>query len=182
MQLSETGFEGLVILEPAVNTDERGYFIEAYNKKTLKRLGINLEFVQDNQSRSKYGVLRGLHYQNPPYAQSKLVRVLEGEILDVVVDIRPASATYLKNFTVVLSDVNKKQVLVPPGFAHGFIVLSKSADVIYKTDEYYNPDAEGGLLYNDPVLDINWKVPAGDIILSDKDINNPTVANADIRF
>jgi dTDP-4-dehydrorhamnose 3,5-epimerase len=182
MQLSETGFEGLFILKPKIHGDERGYFMEAYNKNILKKAGVDISFVQDNQSRSKYGVLRGLHYQNPPYAQSKLVRVLYGKILDVVVDIRPSSSTYLQSYSVELSEENKKQIFIPKGFAHGFVVLSDVADILYKCDEFYVPSSEGGIYYNDSTLDINWQIPAEDIILSEKDRANPLIEKAHNKF
>lgn len=173
MKLSETGIEGLVILEPKVFGDERGYFMESYNRKLLKDLGLNFDFKQDNQSKSRFGVLRGLHYQNSPYAQTKLIRVLHGKILDVAVDIRPSSPTFLKHFSIELTEDNKKQLLVPKGFAHGFVVLSEYAEVLYKCDEFYYPEHEGGLHYNAPGLNIDWKIPSSQIILSEKDAKNP---------
>lgn len=182
MKLSETGIEGLVVLEPKLFGDERGYFMESYNKNILTELGLNYDFIQDNQSKSRFGVLRGLHYQNPPYAQTKLIRVLHGKILDVAVDIRPSSTTYLKHFSIELTEENKKQLLVPKGFAHGFVVLSETAEILYKCDEFYHPEYEGGLHYNSPELNIDWKVPSSQIVLSDKDAKNPDVGNMINKF
>jgi dTDP-4-dehydrorhamnose 3,5-epimerase len=169
MKKIETGFNGLYILEPDVFKDGRGFFMESYNRETLKSLGINYSFIQDNHSKSSYGVIRGLHFQNPPYAQTKLIRVLQGSILDIVVDIRKSSSTYGKSYSIELSAENKKQLLVPKGFAHGFSTLSETVEILYKCDEYYNKDAEGGLLYNDPILLLDWKITAGNEILSEKD-------------
>jgi dTDP-4-dehydrorhamnose 3,5-epimerase len=182
MKLSETGIEGLVVIEPNVFGDERGYFMESYNKKILSDLGLNYNFIQDNQSKSKFGVLRGLHYQNPPYAQTKLVRVLHGRILDVAVDIRKSSPTYLKHFSIELTKENKKQLLVPKGFAHGFIVLNETAEILYKCDEFYNPESEGGLHYNAHGLNIDWRIPTNQIVLSEKDAKNPDIQNMVNKF
>ncbi|MBA4056402.1 MAG: dTDP-4-dehydrorhamnose 3,5-epimerase [Marivirga sp.] len=182
MKLIETGFTGLYILEPIVFEDARGYFMESFNVRTLINAGLEANFIQDNQSFSVEGVLRGLHYQNVPYAQTKLVRVLSGSILDVVVDLRKDEPTFGKNYTVELSSENKRQLYVPKGFAHGFSVLSGSAEILYKCDNYYNREAEGGLLYNDPVLGIDWGIPENKIILSDKDAKNPTLAKATFIF
>lgn len=182
MKLSETGIEGLVVLEPNIFGDERGYFMESYNKNTFRNLGIHYNFIQDNQSKSKFGVLRGLHYQNPPYAQTKLIRALHGKILDVAVDIRPSSRTYLQHFSLELTEENKKQLLVPKGFAHGFIVLSETAEIFYKCDEFYNLESEGGLNFNDSRLNIDWKIPPGQIVLSEKDAKNPDVESMINKF
>lgn len=182
MKLSETGFNGLYILEPAVFKDNRGYFMESYNEKVLSGLGLRTDFIQDNQSFSTAGVIRGLHFQNAPYAQTKLVRVLAGSILDVVVDLRREEPTFGKNYTIELSAENKKQLYVPKGFAHGFSVLSQSAEILYKCDNYYNKEAEGGLLYNDPVLEIDWGIPLHLVVLSDKDAKNPPLADAHFKF
>lgn len=182
MKLFETGFKGLYILEPVVFSDNRGYFIETYNETTLGNLGLDAKFIQDNQSYSTAGVLRGLHYQNAPYAQTKLVRALSGSILDVVVDLRKEEATFGKCFTIELSSENKLQLYVPKGFAHGFSVLSNTAEILYKCDNNYNRSAEGGLLYNDPVLKIDWRVPPDKIILSEKDAKNPTLAETTFIF
>jgi dTDP-4-dehydrorhamnose 3,5-epimerase len=169
MPFIKTELEGLLIFEPKVFEDSRGYFFEAYNNSVFKEAGINMTFVQDNQSQSSYGVIRGLHYQNDPHAQTKLVRVLVGSILDIAVDIRKSSATYGKVFAIELSDENKKQLFIPPGFAHGFSVLSEKAVVLYKCDALYNKESEGGIIYNDPSLNIDWQIPADKAIISDKD-------------
>jgi dTDP-4-dehydrorhamnose 3,5-epimerase len=182
MKLIETGFQGLVLLEPKVFGDNRGHFMESFNLKTLKGLGLDAEFIQDNQSRSHHGVIRGLHYQNQPYAQTKLLRVLSGTILDVVVDLRRDQPTFGKHYAVELSAENNRQIYVPKGFAHGFSVLSEVADVLYKCDNYYHPEAEGGVLYNDPALKIDWGIQFDKISLSEKDKKNPVLAEAIIRF
>ena len=179
MNVIKTPIEGLVILEPKVHGDSRGYFFESYNMQQLTELsGYNTPFVQDNQARSVKNVLRGLHYQNPPAPQAKLIRVLEGTIWDVVVDIRKNSKTYGQWFGVELSAENKKQFLIPHGFAHGYAVLSESAEVFYKCDTFYNKPSEGGILYNDPILGIDWKIDLKDAIISDKDMNQPLFKNA----
>lgn len=177
MKLVETGIEDLYVIEPRVFGDHRGYFLETYNQSTFKKLGLNYEFVQDNESFSKYGTLRGLHFQKGEYAQAKLVRVLAGKVLDVAVDLRKGSTTYGKHFSVELSAENKKLFIVPRGFAHGFIVLSEAALFSYKCDNFYNPAHEGGIAYDDESLQIDWIVPVEDIILSDKDLKNPRMAN-----
>ncbi len=182
MEIVSTGFKDLFILQPKVLGDERGYFMESFSRRTLLQAGIELNFVQDNQSSSRKGVLRGLHYQVAPYAQSKLVRVLSGVILDVVVDLRTKEKTFGKHFSVELSAENKKQVLVPKGFAHGFITLSDHAEVFYKCDEYYHPDSDRGILFSDPALAIDWKVDAADIILSEKDKKHPLLTEANVEF
>ncbi len=153
--------------------DERGYFMESYNYKTLYENGIDNKFVQDNQSRSKKGVLRGLHFQNAPYAQTKLIRVLSGSILDIVVDIEEDKSTFKKSFILEMSGENKKQLLVPRGFAHGFLVTSDFAEVLYKTDEYYHPEVEGGINIADPSLGLQHLVNDNEVILSEKDKNLP---------
>jgi len=174
MIVTKTNIEGLLVLTPKVFEDERGYFFESYNKKTFnKYTGLNIEFVQDNQSKSSFGVLRGLHYQLPPYAQAKLVRVLQGKVLDVAVDIREGSTTYGQHFSIELSDKNKKQFFIPRGFAHGFVVLSKTAVFSYKCDNFYNKESEGGIIFNDSTLDINWIINKQDIELSSKDLILP---------
>lgn len=169
MQVTTTHIPDLKILEPRVFEDARGYFFESYNQSVFQQNGIDLTFVQDNQSSSSYGVIRGLHYQLPPHAQTKLVRVLQGTILDVVLDIRQGSPTYGQHYAIELSAENKKQLLVPRGFAHGFSVLSERAVVLYKCDGFYNKESDAGVLYNDPSLNIDWKVPADRAIVSDKD-------------
>ena len=182
MKVTETGFKDLYLLEPRVFEDSRGFFMESFNAKVFEDLGLDFNFIQDNQSYSKYGVLRGLHYQNPPYAQTKLVRVLSGTILDVVVDLRRDQPTFGKHFSVELSAESKQQIYVPKGFAHGFSVLSKYADILYKSDNGYHPASEGGVLYNDPALMIDWGVPEDKISLSDKDKINPVLASANFKF
>ena len=182
MILEQTFIKDLVLLTPAVFEDERGYFYEAYNKSKLGDLGIQVDFVQDNQSFSKKGTLRGLHYQNPPYAQTKLVRVLEGEIMDVVVDLRKNSPTYGDYFGIVLSAENKKQLLVPQGFAHGFSVLSETAVVLYKCDQYYNKQSEGGIRYDDATLNIDWGMDLAAAIVSEKDAVLPDFAHCNSQF
>lgn len=169
MQITTTHIPDLKILEPRVFEDNRGYFFESYNQATFQHNGIDIEFVQDNQSSSSYGVIRGLHYQLPPHAQTKLVRVLYGKILDVVLDIRQGSPTFGQHYAIELSADNKRQLLVPRGFAHGFSVLSETAIVLYKCDGFYNKESDAGVLYNDPALNIDWKIPAGKAIVSEKD-------------
>lgn len=170
MKLITTQFKDLFIIEPKVFFDERGYFFESFNNKVLQNHHQSFSFVQDNHSFSKHGVLRGLHFQKGEHAQTKLVRALQGEILDVVVDIRPNSTTYLKHFSIRLSAENKTQLLVPKGFAHGFIVLSETAEVMYKCDNYYHPESEGGLRFDDPVLNIDWILSKEEMIINKKDL------------
>ncbi|HEX6426374.1 MAG TPA: dTDP-4-dehydrorhamnose 3,5-epimerase [Niastella sp.] len=177
MPFIETGFPGLLVFEPMVFDDSRGFFFEAYNQKNFGGAGIENQFVQDNQSRSTYGVIRGLHYQIAPFAQAKLVRALVGSILDVVVDIRKGSPSYGKTFSIELSADNKKQLFIPAGFAHGFSVLSDVAEVLYKCDQFYSKASEHGILYNDPVLQIDWQIPLAQAIVSDKDLVLPVFAN-----
>lgn len=173
MPFIETDFSGLLIFEPRVFGDERGYFFESFNQKIFEEAGINATFVQDNQARSAYGVLRGLHYQSGDAAQAKLVRVLEGVVLDVVVDLRKESATYGRSYSIELSAENKRQLYVPRGFAHGYVVLSETAEFFYKCDNFYSKAAEGGIIYNDPQLDIDWGIDLDKAILSDKDKELP---------
>ena len=182
MTLTETPFDGLFIIEPRLFEDERGYFMETYNAGVFEKSGITNNWVQDNQSRSVYGVIRGLHYQLNPMAQSKLVRVLEGEILDVALDLRKNSPTFGKWFSEILSAGNKKQLLIPRGFAHGFSVLSKNATVFYKCDNLYAPELERGIDIFDPELGIDWKIPADKAIVSPKDLNNVSFRRAEINF
>jgi dTDP-4-dehydrorhamnose 3,5-epimerase len=182
MPFTATDFPGLFVFEPNVFGDERGYFFESYNERLFQKNGIEIKFVQDNQSHSNYGVIRGLHYQLGPYSQIKLVRALRGNILDVVADIRKGSPTFGKSYNIELSDENKKQLLVPKGFAHGFVVLSQTADVMYKCDEFYNKESEAGIIYNDPVLNINWNIPEKKIICSPKDIQLPSFENCINNF
>ena len=182
MPFIKTDFPGLLIFEPAVFEDSRGYFFESYIEKIFAAYGINIKFVQDNQSKSSYGVIRGLHYQLNPYSQTKLVRVLSGRILDVVVDIRKGSPSYGKTFTIELSAENKKQLFISKGFAHGFSVLSETAEVLYKCDDFYNRESEAGILYNDPALKIDWSIPTDKAIISDKDKEHPHLANCKNNF
>lgn len=181
MPFIETGLPGLVVFEPMVFEDSRGFFFEAYNEKIFAQQGIG-GFVQDNHSKSTYGVIRGLHYQLSPYGQSKLVRVLYGKILDVAVDIRKGSPTYGKVFSIELSADNKKQLYIPAGFAHGFSVLSESAEVLYKCDAFYHKESEGGIIYNDSVLQIDWQIPANRAIISEKDAMSPAFADCKNNF
>ena len=182
MPFIQTHIRDLLIFEPRVFEDSRGYFFESFNLNTFRSEGIDISFVQDNQSSSQYGVIRGLHYQMDPYAQVKLIRVLRGKILDVAVDIRKGSPTYGKSFCIELSHENKKQLFIPKGFAHGFSVLSEHAEVFYKCDAFYNKESEGGILYNDPELNIDWKIPAGKQIVSEKDIKLPFFAGCKNNF
>lgn len=169
MPFIETDLPGLKVFEPKVWGDERGYFYESYNQQTFNAAGIDCSFVQDNQARSSYGVLRGLHYQKGNKAQAKLVRVLEGRVLDVVVDLRADSPTFKRSYSIELSAENKKQLFVPRGFAHGYVVLSETAEFFYKCDNFYDKSAEGGLAYNDPDLNIDWRIALKDAIISEKD-------------
>ena len=182
MAFIKTEFAGLIIIEPTVFTDIRGYFFESYNENNFKAEGIDTRFVQDNQSKSSYGVIRGLHYQLAPYSQTKLIRVLSGSILDIVVDIRKGSPTYGNTFSIELSAENNKQLFIPKGFAHGFSVLSETAEVIYKCDEFYHKESEAGIVFNDASLNIDWKIPAGDAIISDKDLLHPSIVNCKNNF
>lgn len=177
-----TDFKGLLVLEPRVHEDSRGYFMESYNRETFLEAGIDVVFIQDNQSSSAYGVVRGLHFQIPPYAQTKLVRVLSGTILDVVVDLRRTEPTFGKSYSLELSGENKRQLLVPGGFAHGFAVLSKRAEVFYKCDQYYRPAYERGINYADPELAIDWRLQKDQIIVSDKDKTLPVLAGLTSSF
>jgi len=183
MKVRKTNLEGCLVIEPDKFTDNRGYFFESFNQKKFdEATGEKIDFVQDNQSRSRYGVLRGLHYQNAPHAQSKLVRVLSGKILDVVVDIRKDSQTFSQAFCLELSGDNNLQIFVPKGFAHGFITLSDSVEMVYKCDRYYHPKSEGGIYYDSPEFKIDWKVPKKDIILSEKDKGLPKLIEAVYQF
>lgn len=182
MKITKTDFDDLIIIEPIVHGDQRGYFLESYKAKNFSEAGFNYQFVQDNQSRSKKGVLRGLHYQSNPYAQSKLVRVLNGVILDIVVDLRKDKPTFKKPMIVELSSENFKQVLIPKGFAHGFFVLSDFADVLYKTDHYYHPQSEGGINFFDPTLGLDSILNKHEVILSDKDKILPNFDEAVFNF
>ena len=182
MSFNPTDIPGLLIFEPKVFEDSRGYFFESYNEKSFQQEGINIKWIQDNQSSSSYGVIRGLHYQLNPHAQTKLIRVLQGTILDVAVDIRKGSPTFGRSFSVELSGSNNKQLFIPMGFAHGFSVLSEKAVVLYKCDAFYNKESEGGICYNDPVLSIDWKIPADKAIISEKDIQLPALKDCKNNF
>lgn len=182
MPFIKTDFPDLMIFEPVVFKDSRGYFFESYNEKDCIAEGVTIKFVQDNQAKSSYGVIRGLHYQLAPYAQTKFIRVLSGKILDVVVDLRKGSPTFGKTFSLELSAENNKQLLVPQGFAHGYSVLSESAEVLYKCDNFYNKQAEAGIQFNDPRLDIDWKIPAGKQIISEKDTRHPNFVDCKNNF
>ena len=178
MKVTETNLSGCIIFEPTIFNDERGYFFESFNTRFFNEaVGREVRFIQDNQSFSKRGVLRGLHFQKGKFSQAKLVRVIQGEVLDIVVDIRQGSPTFGEHFTIVLSAENKKQLFIPRGFAHGFLVLSKDAQFFYKCDNYYNKESEGGIAYNDPDLDIDWKLSKDDLVLSEKDLVLPTLKN-----
>lgn len=179
MIVTETGLKDCVIIEPKVFGDKRGYFLETFNANTFKELtGLNVEFVQDNESFSSRGVLRGLHYQTGEHAQAKLVRVVKGEVLDVAVDLRKDSPTYGQHVTVNLSEDNKKQLFVPRGFAHGFVVLSETAIFAYKCDNLYHKESEGGVIYNDESLNINWQIAESEMIISEKDLVLPALEHA----
>jgi dTDP-4-dehydrorhamnose 3,5-epimerase len=179
MNFIPTKLEGCFVIEPKVIRDERGYFMESFNEKTFQiGVGSEVHFVQDNQSFSSKGVLRGLHYQTGEHAQAKLVRVLDGEVLDVAVDIRPNSPTFGCYEAVLLSGENQKQFFVPRGFAHGFLVLSQTATFFYKCDNFYNKESEGGIIFNDSTLNIDWQFPEKELLISDKDKVQPTLENA----
>ena len=181
MIVEETILEGCYVLTPNVYEDKRGYFFESFNyEKFKKATGFNIDFVQDNESYSTRGVLRGLHYQLGTSAQAKLVRVVRGSVLDIAVDIRPSSLTFGKHVSIELTAENKRQFFVPRGFAHGFIVLSETAIFNYKCDNYYNKESEAGIIYNDPTLNIDWKLPQNELIVSEKDLALPKLENAKI--
>ena len=178
MKITTTHIEGLLILEPKVHGDERGYFFESFRKSTFEDAGNPVNFIQDNQARSVKNVLRGLHYQNNPVPQAKLLRVLEGSIWDVAVDIRKGSKTFGQWFGIELSAANKLQFLIPHGFAHGYAVLSDTAEVFYKCDNYYDKACEGGVYYADPAINIDWKIDISKAIVSDKDQKQPLLKDA----
>ncbi|WP_333599015.1 dTDP-4-dehydrorhamnose 3,5-epimerase [Flavobacterium sp.] len=179
MNFIATKLEGCYIIEPKIITDARGYFMESFNEKTFQiGTGQKVHFVQDNQSYSSKGVLRGLHYQTGAHAQAKLVRVLQGEVLDIAVDIRPESPTYGQYESILLSAENQKQFFVPRGFAHGFLVLSETATFFYKCDNFYNKESEGGILYSDSSINIDWNFPTSALLISEKDQFLPTLENA----
>jgi dTDP-4-dehydrorhamnose 3,5-epimerase len=181
MKAIETKLKGCFILDPTVFKDLRGYFFESFNHNTFNKLiGKTIDFVQDNESFSSKGTLRGLHFQSGDYAQAKLVRVVQGRVLDVVVDLRKDSPTYAEHFSIELSADNKRQLFVPRGFAHGFIVLSETAIFSYKCDNFYDKASEKGLRYDDPSLGIDWRLPAKEFIVSEKDLVLPTLSNIDL--
>jgi dTDP-4-dehydrorhamnose 3,5-epimerase len=182
MPFIKTDFPGLLIFEPRVFEDSRGYFFESYNENTFVAEGISIKFVQDNQAQSSYGVIRGLHYQLNPHSQTKLIRALSGSIIDAAVDLRKGSPTFGKAFVLELSASNKKQLLIPKGFAHGYSVISETAEVFYKCDEFYHKEYEGGLMYNDPALNINWQIPEGKAIISEKDKLYPCLDDCSTNF
>jgi dTDP-4-dehydrorhamnose 3,5-epimerase len=179
MTVKETKLKGCFILEPKVFKDSRGYFFESFNQNTFNKLiGRGINFIQDNESFSSKGVLRGLHYQTGEYAQAKLVRVIKGNVLDIAVDIRKGSSTFGEHVSLELSEENKKQLFVPRGFAHGFIVLSDTAIFSYKCDNFYNKDSEGGIIYNDKDLNIDWGLNEKEFIISEKDLQLPNIKEA----
>lgn len=179
MKVIESGLENCWILEDTVFGDERGYFFESFNRQTFHKLtNLDIDFVQDNQSRSKKGVLRGLHFQKGPNAQAKLVRVIEGKVLDVAVDLRKNSPTFSKSFTIELSEENHLQLFIPRGFAHGFVVLSEWATFFYKCDNYYHKASEGGIIYKDTFLNIDWKINEDEVTVSEKDAILPSFSSA----
>ena len=182
MKIIETPIQGLLILEPKVFADERGYFFESYNETRFANVGLITNFVQDNESKSHRGVIRGLHYQLAPFAQTKLIRVVRGTVFDVAVDLRGGSPTFGQWFGVIVSASNKKQFYIPKGFAHGFSVLSEYAIFSYKCDEFYNPQAERGIRFDDPALNIDWKLPAELEVISDKDKVHPVLSEAEMNF
>ncbi len=179
MNVSQTKIPGVFTIKPEIFEDERGSFFESYNKNTLKKNGINTRFVQDNQSTSTRGVIRGLHYQAAPYSQAKIIRALQGEILDVVLDIRIKSPTFGKWERFYLNEKNKMQLYIPRGFAHGFSVLSNTAVVLYKCSHFYHPLSERGILYNDPELNIEWEIPEQEQTISEKDLQHPLFKEAE---
>ena len=182
MEVIKTEIEGVVIIEPRIFNDERGYFYESFSLREFEEKVCRTTFVQDNQSKSSYGVLRGLHFQKPPYSQSKLVRCIKGAVLDVAVDIRKGSPTFGKHVAVELSEENHRQLFIPRGFAHGFAVLTAEAVFQYKCDNYYNKESEGAIAWNDPQLAIDWRIPADEVLLSEKDRQTRNMADADFLF
>ena len=182
MNIIQTEIPGVVIIEPRIFGDSRGYFFESFSEKNFKELVADVDFVQDNESKSRYGVLRGLHFQKPPYAQSKLVRVVKGAVMDVAVDIRKGSPTFGKHVAVELTEDNHRQFFIPRGFAHGFVVLTDEVIFQYKCDNYYAPEYEGAIAWDDPDLGIDWKIPSEDVILSAKDTCHPRLKDAEWLF
>ena len=182
MEVIKTNIEGVVIIEPRIFRDERGYFFESFSQREFQEKVCNTVFVQDNESKSSYGVLRGLHFQKPPYAQSKLVRVIKGAVLDVAVDIRKGSPTFGQYVAVELTEDNHRQFFIPRGFAHGFSVLTDEVIFQYKCDNFYAPQSEGALAWDDPDLGIDWRLPAEKVILSEKDRHHSRLKDADWLF
>jgi len=182
MKIVDTPIPGLLIVEPRVFADERGYFFESFSEKKFIENGLVSKYVQDNESKSQYGVIRGLHYQLNPFSQTKLIRVVHGAVYDVAIDLRKGSPTFGQWYGLEVSDVNKKQLYIPKGFAHGFSVLSEYAIFSYKCDELYNPAAERGIRVDDPTLNIGWEVPLQDAIISEKDLKNKYIGEAEINF
>lgn len=182
MEVIKTEIDGVVIIEPRIFKDDRGYFYESFSQREFEEKVCRTTFVQDNQSKSSYGVLRGLHFQKPPYSQSKLVRCIKGAVLDVAVDIRKGSPTFGKYVAVELTEDNHRQFFVPRGFAHGFAVLTPEAIFQYKCDNFYNKESEGAVAWNDPQLAIDWRIPADKVLLSDKDKQSKNIADADYLF
>lgn len=182
MKIIETGFKGLAILKPTIHSDPRGYFFESFNQLILKNSGIIFNSVQDNESKSSKGVIRGLHYQLEPFGQAKLIRVIEGKIYDVALDLRKESVTFGKWFGIELDSDKKEQFLIPVGFAHGFSVLSDIAVIQYKCSSLYNPQYERGISLNDPELDINWKLGSANQLISEKDLKQPLMSDAEYNF
>lgn len=182
MEVIKTAIDGVVIIEPKVFGDHRGYFFESFSESRFNELVRETRFVQDNESKSRYGVLRGLHFQKPPYAQSKLVRVVKGAVMDVAVDIRKGSPTFGKHVAVELTEDNHRQFFIPRGFAHGFVVLTDEVIFQYKCDNYYAPEYEGAIAWDDPDLGIDWKIPSEDVILSAKDTCHPRLKDAEWLF
>jgi dTDP-4-dehydrorhamnose 3,5-epimerase len=182
MEIIKTDIDGVVIIEPKVFGDHRGYFMESFSEHRFNEAVREVRFVQDNESKSRYGVLRGLHFQKPPYAQSKLVRVVKGAVMDVAVDIRKGSPTFGKHVAVELTEDNHRQFFIPRGFAHGFVVLTDEVIFQYKCDNYYAPEYEGAIAWDDPDLGIDWKIPSEDVILSAKDTCHPRLRDAEWLF
>ena len=182
MNVIKTDLDGVVIIEPRIFNDDRGYFFESFSERDFFANVREVHFVQDNESKSSYGVLRGLHFQKPPFAQSKLVRVIKGAVLDVAVDIRVGSPTFGKYVAVELSADNHRQFFIPRGFAHGFSVLSDEVIFQYKCDNFYAPQSEGAIAWNDPSLNIDWRIPADDVVLSEKDKKHPLLKDAEWLF
>ena len=182
MELIKTDIEGVFIIEPRIFKDARGYFFESFSAREFQEKVSAITFVQDNESLSRYGVVRGLHFQRPPFTQSKIIRVIKGAILDVAVDIRKGSPTYGQHVSVELTEDNHRQLFIPQGFAHGFSVLSEEALIQYKCDKFYEPKSEGGICWNDPSLNIDWRIPSDKVVLSEKDTKHPLLKDYDSDF